>query len=167
MERREECASPGTMDTFSHFSICGFNRYSFKSVASFFLRFSNLFSVPHVCCDHFVKELANGQWACSSPQHPWNGGFSVPLSIVPLILSCLFCSLFVLLCFPCLPFQCVAASQLSAFLLGDKREGKGVPQGGRGVGQGAMGHSVRWDGSEGFDHMWSTQFQSCLCKTRT
>lgn len=80
-------------------------------------------------------------------------GTSLFLSILPLILSCLFCSLFVLLCFPCLPFQCVGASQLSAFLLGDKKEGKGVPQGGRGVGQGAVGHSVGWDGSEVFNHM--------------
>lgn len=79
VERREECASPGTMVTFSHFSICGFSRYSFKSVSSFFLRFSNVFSVPHVCSDHFVEELANAQWSCSSPQHPWNGDFPVPL----------------------------------------------------------------------------------------
>lgn len=127
------------MDTSSYLSVCGFG---------IFLRFSNLFSVLHVFSDPSVKELSKGQWACSSRQHPWNVDFPVPLSIFPLTLVSFLFSPLCFPVFPCLPFQrpeCVAASQLTVFLLGDKNEEKGLPQEGRGVGKEVMGHIV-WGG---------------------
>lgn len=84
--------------------------------------------------------LASMEWGlpCSSLQSPSDTFLS------------LFCSLLCASLFPCLSFQrpeCVAPPSWLLFPLGDKKEGKGVPQGGRNVGKETMGHTG-WGGME-------------------